>query len=241
MTIDYHSDKDKSHAQAIRYSKTHESIHRYLAYRDIPSIIRKYFPKGKALDYGCGTGYSTQFLKDLGFDVCGVDISKQMLHQAQIKYPNLCFALIENGIIPFKAFTFDLVFSSFVLLEIGTQNDIIDYLKEAKRVMKKNGLFIAITASQDLHSISKKWLNFRTDFPENNPLTSGKLVKLYLYDSDIEFTDYYWTEADYRSFFAEVGFNLIDVYYPLGNKNDIYPWKDELSSSPFVVLIAKNP
>lgn len=241
MTIDYHSHKDKSNIQAIRYSKTHESIHRYLAYRDIPSIIRKYFRKGKALDYGAGTGYSTQFLKNLGFDVCGVDISKQMLHQAQVKYPNLHFTLIENGSIPFEAFTFDLVFSSFVLFEIGTRNGIIAYLTEAKRVMKKNGLFLAVTGSQDLYSTSKKWLNFCTDFPQNNPLVSGKLVKLHLYDSNIEFTDYYWTEADYRNFFSEAGFNLIDVYYPLGNKNDIYPWKDELSYSPFVILVAKIP
>jgi ubiquinone/menaquinone biosynthesis C-methylase UbiE len=242
MSIDgkvYHSQFDKSGAQALHYSKTHESTHRYLAYRDVPAILKKHFQGKKALDYGTGTGYSAHFLQELGFEVTGVDVSKEMLHQAQLNYPNIPFYLIENKIIPKKSSVYNLVFSSFVLFEIGAQQEIIDYLLEAKRVMKKNGLFVAVTGSQDLHSDSRNWLSFRTDFQQNKNLVSGNLVKLHLYDSDIEFTDYYWTETDYRNFFSKAGFELIDVHYPLGDKNEPHLWKDEISISPFVILIAK--
>ena len=51
----------------------------YLAYRDLPEIIGHHINGRKALDFGCGTGRSTRFLKELGFDVIGVDISEEMI------------------------------------------------------------------------------------------------------------------------------------------------------------------
>src|SRR6185369_12500514 len=35
----------------------------YLAVRDLPVLLRRYPPGGRALDFGCGTGRSTRFLK----------------------------------------------------------------------------------------------------------------------------------------------------------------------------------
>jgi hypothetical protein len=39
----------------------------YLAYRDVPAILREHVIGGNALDFGCGTGRSTRFLCNLGF------------------------------------------------------------------------------------------------------------------------------------------------------------------------------
>jgi SAM-dependent methyltransferase len=44
----------------------------YLAYRDLPAIISDYVAGTRALDFGCGTGRSSRFLKELGFSVVGV-------------------------------------------------------------------------------------------------------------------------------------------------------------------------
>ena len=40
----------------------------HLAYRDLPAIIAQHVPGGRALDFGCGTGRSTRFVRDLGFE-----------------------------------------------------------------------------------------------------------------------------------------------------------------------------
>lgn len=238
----YISEAEKSLVQAIDYSKTHESAHRYLAYRDIPNILKKYrscLSGAKALDYGTGTGYSANFLHELGFDVIGLDVSREMLEQAKSNYPSFPFYQIKDGIIPLDSKNFDLIFSSFVLFEIGSEEKIFNYLSEAKRVMKYNGLFLAITGSENLHSSSKKWLNFRTDYPENINPKAGSLVKLYHYESGIKFTDYYWKESCYRNFLEKAGFKLLEIHYPLGGLNEPYDWKDELVVSPFVILVAE--
>lgn len=239
-TSTYHSETDKSVTQAKHYSKTHHSSHRYLAYRDISEIFKKFLNGPRALDYGTGTGYSAKFLFDLGLDVIGVDISKKMLSQAKLNYPFIPFYQIKNGRIPVNDNSYDLIFSSFVLFELSCQEEMTRYLIEAGRVMRKDGLFVAITGSQFLHLPSKKWLNFYTDFQENIALKSGDLAKLYLYDADLEFTDYYWTEKDYLKFFKLAGLDIIKIVYPLGLENECLAWRDELTSSPFVIIIAKH-
>jgi len=58
----------------------------HLAFRDIPMLIREYAGSiASALDYGCGAGRSTRFLKRLGFNAVGVDTSREMLEQARSK------------------------------------------------------------------------------------------------------------------------------------------------------------
>lgn len=237
-TTIYHSQEDKSNEQAVGYSKTNQCLSRYLAYRDIPSFITQYCHGKKSLDYGAGTGSSTQFLLEQSLDVTGVDISKEMLAQAVLNCPNTSFYLIQNGSIPSTSEAYDLVFSSLVLFELGSEREILTYLEEAKRVLKKDGVFIAVTGSQEMYS--KNWLIFNADFPENKNLKSGDLAKIYLCDADIEFTDYYWTEADYRRLFKQAGFQLVEVHYPMGKVSEPFSWKDEKTSSPFVILVAEK-
>jgi ubiquinone/menaquinone biosynthesis C-methylase UbiE len=233
----YHSENIKSTEQAIGYSKTQESVSRYLAFRDIPSLIARYVQGKKALDDGAGTGLSAEFLRGQGLDVTGVDVSQIMLAQARITCPDVPFYLIQNGAIPLLSETYDLLFSSFVLLELASKKEILAYLEEAKRVMKKDGVLIAVTASQD--AFSKDWLIYDANYPENKNLKSGDLAKVYLPDVGIEFTDYYWTKEDYVLVFQEAGLRLVEVHEPKGKEDEPYSWKDEKTSSPFIVLVAK--
>lgn len=57
----------------------------YLSFRDLKQMITSSFPsqqlqKLKTVDYGCGAGRSTRFLKSIGIsDVKGFDISEDMI------------------------------------------------------------------------------------------------------------------------------------------------------------------
>lgn len=60
----------------------------------IERTIRQYkIPKGRAIDLACGTGRTSKMLFDLGFDVIGIDKSKEMLKIAKSKYPDINFIL----------------------------------------------------------------------------------------------------------------------------------------------------
>src|SRR5512146_1918595 len=86
----------------------------YLAYRDLPTIITEHVTGRTALDFGCGAGRSTRFLKQLGFAATGIDISSSMVHLAREADPDGAYRLVTDG--DFSSFapgTFDLVFSAF--------------------------------------------------------------------------------------------------------------------------------
>jgi 2-polyprenyl-3-methyl-5-hydroxy-6-metoxy-1,4-benzoquinol methylase len=69
--------------RAESYSKLEFPNTYYLAYRDLPAIISRHVTGNRAIDFGCGTGRSSRFLKQLGFNVIGIDISNDMLEMAR--------------------------------------------------------------------------------------------------------------------------------------------------------------
>jgi SAM-dependent methyltransferase len=68
-----------------------------LAYRDLPAIIARHVQGRKAFDFGCGTGRSTRFLANLGFNPVGVDIAPEMIDQARALDPGGDYRLIDDG------------------------------------------------------------------------------------------------------------------------------------------------
>src|SRR4026207_644188 len=75
--------EDSRYAQA--YAELEFPGTYYLAFRDLPQIIATHVEGKQAVDFGCGAGRSTRFLKTLGFQVVGVDISAEMLQRAREK------------------------------------------------------------------------------------------------------------------------------------------------------------
>ena len=60
----------------------------YLAFRDLPALIRRYDDGSRALDFSCCTGRSTRLLRNLGLNVIRADISQAMLDQARALDPS---------------------------------------------------------------------------------------------------------------------------------------------------------
>jgi SAM-dependent methyltransferase len=113
---------DKARAEA--YDKLEFPGTYYLAFRDLPVIIGEHVQGRKALDFGCGTGRSTRFLRALGFDTVGVDISEPMLARARERDPEGEYRLVPDGDLGgCVAGTFDLVLSAFTLNRTARTGD----------------------------------------------------------------------------------------------------------------------
>ncbi len=191
-----------------------------------------------ALDYGSGQGFSLEYLLKNNFTVEAVDINPHMIEQTKDNYPNVNFTLLENNSLPFADQQFDLVLSSFVLFEIASLAKIQQYLSEASRTLKDDGLIIAIVASANVYDPNYKSNIWDTNFPENIQPRSGDIVKARLKEIDLTFADYYWCEADYRQAFADAALEIRAINYPLGTADDGIAWLDETHRSPFIQIIA---
>ena len=69
----------------------------WLAFRDLPEIVRGCARGRRALDFGCGAGRSTRFLRGLGFEVTGVDIAGEMLERARAADAGGDYRLVPDG------------------------------------------------------------------------------------------------------------------------------------------------
>lgn len=233
----YKSGEIHDHVQAHKYTKTHHSPHRFLAYRDVSNLISNFSDIKRVLDFGSGTGASSYYLLQQGYNVIGIDKSPSMVQEARLNFPQVDFVEIEK--LPFLS-PFDLVFSSFVLFELSNKEEIIAYLNLAAHALKEGGMFLGISGSEYLHQKERNWMCFNVNYTVNTHPDSGDIVKLSLKDSDIEFCDFYWKESDYKECFELSGLDLVQIHYPLGKQTDPFEWQDELVTPPFVMFLAKK-
>jgi SAM-dependent methyltransferase len=114
----------------------------------VASTIRKYSPRAKSLlNLGCGTGKHDFLLAGKGFDVVGVDMSRQMLAQAEIekrcsRISNVTF--VKSDIREFSsAKKFDAIISLFhVMSYLNEDEDVLAALKTVTRHLKSGGIFV---------------------------------------------------------------------------------------------------
>jgi len=238
QNIKYDSSSAKSASVSDFYDASQDASHRYLAYRDLPSIFKQHVRGNHAIDLGAGTGLSSRFLAQQGFNVTGADVDQQMLHIAKKQMPAMDIHLIKNGEVPLSDCTFDLVFSSFVLFELDSVEAIHQYFSEVNRLLNNTGAFVAVTGSNLMHRHDIDWFTFNTSYPENRMLNPGKKVKAYHYESGIEFTDYFWPEELYLETMLKAGLKCIEIARPMGFSFEKTPWRHELYESPFNIFVA---
>ncbi|MFK8183351.1 MAG: class I SAM-dependent methyltransferase [Phormidesmis sp.] len=216
----------------------------FLAFRAAAELLEKHCRIGtKLLDFGCGTGRSTRFMKTLGFESTGVDISQDMLEQArQADQGEYCW--LESTKIPFPERSFDVIFQSFVLLEYSSLSQMVDTFEEFNRVLQDDGIAIIVTGSEDYYR--NDWLSFKMGESDENghenvrPMTSGDKVKVAITDTDIVLFDYVWTNSDYQQVFQKSGFDVIDMVSPLAQGNEPFEWVNECEVPCWTIYVLKK-
>jgi ubiquinone/menaquinone biosynthesis C-methylase UbiE len=108
--------------------------------RHFRNVIDKLPENSKILDLGCGTGEQIEELLGYGFEVVGIEPSRNMRKHAESKLP--AGIVIDGSIlnIPFPDNYFDFVYAIEVLRYFH-RNDNIAGLKEIYRVLRRGGIF----------------------------------------------------------------------------------------------------
>ncbi len=211
----------------------------WLAFRDLPEILRRHGRVGSALDFGCGAGRSTRFLGSLGFRVLGVDISRAMLARAQERDPQGEYLLVADGdLSPLKDRRFDLVFSAFTFDNIPDHERRVRLFGALGDLLAAEGRMVNLVSAPEIYV--HEWLSFSTrDFPENRAAGPGDRVRIVMLDVEDRrpVEDVLWTDADYDATFTTAGLTLLETHRPLGLESDPFSWVSERRVSPWIVHV----
>lgn len=160
--------------EALRINEARQS-----SVRAVLEDLRQTLQMRRAADVGCGIGHFSKFLRELRFEVVGIDGREENVREAEHRYPDIEFhqANIEDDL-PRRFGTFDLVFCMGLLYHLENPFLAIRRL----RVLAKKALLIESMCLPD----GKPWMLLREEpRAENQSLTDvafypseGCLVKM---------------------------------------------------------------
>jgi SAM-dependent methyltransferase len=213
----------------------------YLAYRDLPAILSEHVTGTRALDFGCGTGRSTRFLRKLGFDVTGVDVSEDMLRIARDRDPLGDYRLVPgDNFDELDIEAFDLVLSAFTFDNIpGAMKARI--FGDLGKLLAPKGTIVNLVSSPEIYT--HEWASFTTKaFPENASARSGDVVRIVVTDHQDRrpVEDILWTDESYRAVYRETSLQAIQVLKPLAKGDEPYAWVSETKIPPWVIYVLRR-
>ncbi|HPW86871.1 MAG TPA: class I SAM-dependent methyltransferase [Chitinophagales bacterium] len=201
---------------------------------------------GSILDLACGKGRHAYYLAEKGFDVVGLDLSKESIQYANTMYqlPNLEF-YVHDMRLPFRINYFDYIFNLFTSLGY------FDSLKENEKVfqsmhagLKDNGYILIdfMNTEKVIHNLvprEKKDIDGYT-FYIRREVENGKIVK----NIHIEKEDNVWMYKEevqvlmqhhFHTFLNNTGFTLVREF----GDYQLNPFNIK-TSDRYILLARKN-
>ena len=229
-----YADVDRARAYAeLEFPGTYS-----LAYRDLPRLLRQHVSGSRALDFGCGTGRSTRFLKGLAFDVIGVDVSEVMLAQARVRDPNGDYRLVVEGDLgQFDGGALDLILAAFTFDNVPTDRKKTSLL-ELRRLLTPGGCLVVVVSAPEIYW--HEWTSFSTkDFPSNRSARDGDSVRIVMLDVPDRrpVIDILCSDALYRELFEAAGLCVIEAIRPLATGGESMHWVSETTVAPWTLYV----
>jgi trans-aconitate methyltransferase len=201
--------------------------------------VRAHVAGGTALDFGCGASRSTRFLRGLGFQTTGVDVSGDMIRKAREIDPAGDYRLIAEA--DFAGLgRYDLVLASFTFDNIPQPRKSANLTGLAAH-LSADGRFVNLVSSPEIYV--HEWLSFSTRrFPENARATTGSLVRIVMLDSadrrPVE--DVVCTEAAYLGLYRDAGLERVARHAPLGRDDEPFAWVSETRVAPWRIDVLRR-
>lgn len=214
----------------------------YLAYRDLPVILSDHVRGNSAIDFGSGAGRSTRFLRRLGFQAVGVDISAEMIAMARRLDCDGEYILIEDGDLSALARgRYDLALAVFTFDNIPGEGHRIRLLSELRARLKPSGVIVLVDSTPELYV--NDWASFSTatSCPGNLAAKSGDIVHTVMLDVEDRrpVEDILWLDDDYRRAFDAAQLEFVAAYRPLGRPDEPFSWVSETRIAPWVIYVVR--
>lgn len=174
-------------------------------YKKDLELIDKYFKGGKILDLGANPFHLTFCLKQLGYDIEGIDINPDYFKKFISKY-NLIIKKtdIEIEKLPFKNNIFDFIILNEVFEHLRVNP--IFTLKEINRVLKPGGILLLTTPN--LYAIHKIFM-FNLGRSFNDAYDEFNKLNIYGYMGHIR----EYSTKEVRKFLEKTNFKIQQIIY----------------------------
>jgi len=131
---------------------------------------------GKVLDVGCGDGVPVaQFLAECGFDVTGIDFSKNMLKLASKNVPKAKFVLKDMTKLDLEIDSFDGLTAFYSIIHVPRERHFFMF-QSFHRILKPKGILL-ICLGPDEWEATDKYYGVEMFWSHYNPMKSLQLVK----------------------------------------------------------------
>ncbi len=168
------------------------------------------------MDLSCGTGRSTRVLQDIGFDIIGVDISKNMINLAQQEEAKTALGieyLIQDVTKLASIGYFDIVMGIYLFPYASTQPALQAMCQAVYNNLKPGGRAIAITmdpnlSNQRLSAFEKYGVSFAAEEQLQDGTTITAVVEMPGGDS-VDMMIWHWQQETYENILRQVGFRKI--------------------------------
>jgi len=232
--------EDTTRAEA--YSKLEFSNTYYLAFRDLPELFSRHVKGTTALDFGCGAGRSTRFLRELGFETLGVDISPEMVAKAHEIDPQGDYRVIPgDDMSDLPRGHFSLIQSAFTFDNIAGTDAKLRIFRALRALLAPDGILVNIVSAPEIYF--NEWASFSTsDFPENRNAKPGDPVKIVTTDFEDRSpcVDILWLHESYLEVYSRSGLEIVEMRKPLAKGGEPYPWVSETRIAPWVIYVLRR-
>jgi ubiquinone/menaquinone biosynthesis C-methylase UbiE len=194
-------------------------------WREMKFLVDDFVKPGeKILDLGCGNGRLYETLKEKKVDYIGVDFSEKLIEIAKRRFPETKFQAADAINLPFPNNFFDKIYSTAVLHHIPSEEFRLQFLKEARRVLKPEGLLI-LTVWNLWQKAKIKKLIFKFTLSRIFGKSKLDFNDILLDWAGIKNCYFHcFTKNEFKKLITEAGFDIIECgEFTVGSEREKYP------------------
>ncbi|MDO8524546.1 MAG: class I SAM-dependent methyltransferase [bacterium] len=211
------------------------------------AVLFDYIKKGdKVLDLGCGNGRFVNIIKEkagppaslresiAGGQYFGTDVSKGLINIAKKNYPVENFQTTQALKLPFSDNYFDIIYSIAVLHHIPSNDFRLEFLQEARRVLKSGGIFVLTVwkpKDKQEKGLRVKFL-LKKIFNLSRGLDFGDVIEPWFGNNKGERYFHCFTEVELTRLLRQVGFEILKsgiIQNEKGNRQNLFAVLKKLS------------